>query len=102
MYHFPADVRFAAVFGLANHRVKENLLWGVRKNQEVNKLIFEIINDHAFGLSQARALHSESILEHSYEDWSNAENPEMQRKLRNWVVENQAILLNMKNHGPLY
>ena len=102
VYQFPTDVRFAAVFGLANHQVRENLLWGVRKNQEINKLIFEALNDHAFGLEQARSLHGENILEHSYEDWSNSESAELQRKIRNWVVENQAILLNMKNLGPLY
>ncbi|MFK7823093.1 MAG: zinc-dependent metalloprotease [Oligoflexales bacterium] len=101
-YHFPTDVRFAAAFGLVNHQVKDNRLWGVKKNEDINKAVFEIINDQAFSFSQALSIHKENILQHSYKDWSNNENPEMQIRLRNWVLENQAILLTMKNNGPLY
>lgn len=101
VYQFPAEVRFAATFGLSNHKVKDNLLWGVRKSEEVNKAVFQVINDHAF--SQTGALRNgENILEHAYENWTNSEDPDAQRRLRNWVVENQAILLSLKTNGPLY
>ena len=102
VFQFPVDVRFAATFGLVNHQVTKNLIWGVKENEQVNKDIFATINDLAFGFAQTLGTQNENILQHSYEDWSNNENPEMQLKLRNWVLENQAILLTMKNNSPLY
>lgn len=102
LYAFEFKYRALSTVGFSDQSVQGNALWGIDKFEDMTKEVYQTLNDHAFGKTEAHQLFGLRLLENSYQKWTNKDNQSVERKAQNWIVENQMILMRLKSQAKLY